>query len=65
MEKVAQEEKRNTAVLHGNYTEIYTETTQKLKPAETILLHYTEWAKKSRTLVRRRKRNRRKLLRSR
>ena len=34
MEKVAQKEKRNTAVLHGNYTEIYTETTQKLKPAE-------------------------------
>ena len=26
--------------LHGNYTENYTETTQELKPAETIL-HYT------------------------
>ena len=65
MEKVVEKERRNTTVLHGNYTEIYTETTQKLKPAENIILHYTEWVKKSRTLVRRRKRNRRKLLRSR
>ena len=38
LEKVAQEEERNTAALNGNYTEIYTETRQKLKPAETILL---------------------------
>ena len=48
--------------LHGNYTENYTEITQELKPAETC---YITWngLKKSRMLVRRRKRNWRRLLR--